>query len=90
MPSMIDVLKEIEPSEVVGQILASPKGQMMLSGAMMTGGTAMASAEEVFRSDVMFYLGVATGVSALLVALTVIVRNLIGINKDLKDSAKKE
>jgi len=84
MASMIEILKEVEPFEVASQILASPKGQMTLSGAMMTGGTVMASAEEVFRSDVMFYLGAAVSVSALLVALTVIVRNLIGINKDLR------
>lgn len=88
MPSTIDVLKEIEPSEVAGQILANPKIQMLIGGAMTGGGTAVVNADLAFRSDVMFYLGAATFVMGLLVSVSILVRNMIGINNDLKDSAK--
>lgn len=84
MQFMIDALKEVEPQEVAGHILANPKIQMGI-GAVLTGsGSAAANAELAFRNDVMFYLGAATAVAGLLVAITIITRNLIGISKDLK------
>ena len=85
MPSMIDVLKEVDPSEVASQVLANPKVQMLIGASMTGSGTALVNAELSFRSDVMFYLGAATFIAGLLVSLTIIVRNLIGINRDLKD-----
>lgn len=84
MASMIDVLKEVEPSEVVGQILASPKIQMIIGAGVTGGGTAIASSEALRQSDVMFYLGaVAAGMGILLTSI-LIVRNLILIAKDLR------
>ena len=84
MASMIDVLKEVDPSEVASQILASPKVQMLIGASMTGSGTVMVNADIAFRSDVMFYLGAATFVMGLLVSISILVRNMIGINKDLR------
>ena len=84
MASMIDVLKEVDPSEVASQVLASPKVQMLIGASMTGSGTVMVNADIAFRSDVMFYLGAATFVMGLLVSVSILVRNMIGINKDLR------
>ena len=84
MASMIDVLKEVDPSEVASQVLASPKVQMLIGASMTGSGTVMVNADIAFRSDVMFYLGAATFVMGLLVSISILVRNMIGINKDLR------
>ena len=84
MASMIDVLKEVDPSEVASQVLASPKVQMLIGASMTGSGTVMVNADIAFRSDVMFYLGAATFVMGLLLSISILVRNMIGINKDLR------
>lgn len=84
MASIIDVLKEVDPSEVASQVLASPKVQMLIGASMTGSGTVMVNADIAFRSDVMFYLGAATFVMGLLVSVSILVRNMIGINKDLR------
>ena len=81
MPSMIDVLKEVEPQEVVGHILANPKVQLTIGAATTAGGGAMVKAS---IEPAMLYLGLAASSLGIILTILCIVHRAILIKKDLE------
>lgn len=84
---MTDALKGIEPQEVVGQIIASPKVQLAIGAVTTTAGGAMVKAAETIPdfSTAMVYLGMATVVSGLVLTWLCIFHRSILIKRDLKN-----
>lgn len=80
--SIENVLKAIDPQEVVGHILTNPKVQLAV-GATTTGvGGAVAKAS---FEPAMMYLGIAASVMGIILTTLMIVHRAILINKDLKE-----
>ena len=86
MPSVIDVLKEVEPQEVVGQILANPKVQLTLAATMTGGGGVVVKTAQAAPdfSAAMIYLGVVSISLGVILTTLCIVHRAILIKKDLE------
>ena len=82
MASMIDVLKEVEPQEVVGQILANPKVQLAVGATTTAGGGALVKAS---FDPVMLYMGIAASGLGIILTILCIVHRAVLIKKDLKN-----
>jgi len=87
MQFMTDALKGIEPQEVVGQIIASPKVQLAVGATTTAGGGALVKAS---IDPLMLYMGIAASGLGIVLTILCIVHRAILINKDLKDSTNKE
>ncbi len=80
MPLMIDALKEVEPLEVIGQILANPKVQLAVGATTTAGGGALVKAS---FDPVMLYMGIAASGLGMVLTIFCIVHRAILIRKDL-------